>query len=233
MGMTPVLGGSYMMWSNQACVPQLLSLCSRAWELLSPCATATEAHVSQSPRPAKRETTTMWSPYTETRKQPPLTSTREKSVYHWRPSTAKNKIERRGCNFLLSQIYIYIYISICRFHPGSFNVWEVRLEFKSTSSNERSWLEYSQIPGLDFKYIPQKFSLTSQYVKITYTWMSLGRTCTLCLSVSSILPCHYWSRHLSICFISEDLWVAIPDLLVSFNTKAQSCLAPCCPPFSL
>ena len=27
--------------------------------------------------------------------------------------------------------------------------------------------------------------------------MSLGRPCTLCLSVSSILPCHYWSRHLS------------------------------------
>ena len=92
---------------------------------------------------------------------------------------------------------VCIYISICRFHPGSFNVWEVRLEFKSTSSNERSWLEYSQIPGLEFKYIPQRFSLTSQYVKITYTWMSLGRPCTLCLSVSSILPCHYWSRHLS------------------------------------
>ena len=39
------LGGSHMLWGNEACAPQLLSLRSRSHEpqLLSPRATATEA----------------------------------------------------------------------------------------------------------------------------------------------------------------------------------------------
>ena len=32
-GLIPDLGKSHMPWSNQAHVPQLLSLCSGAWEL--------------------------------------------------------------------------------------------------------------------------------------------------------------------------------------------------------
>ena len=45
MGSSPGLGRSYMPQSNKAHVPQLLSLRSRAREpqLLSPCATTTEA----------------------------------------------------------------------------------------------------------------------------------------------------------------------------------------------
>ena len=45
MGSIPVLGTFYMLQSNQAHVPQLLSPCSRGRELqlLSPCATTTEA----------------------------------------------------------------------------------------------------------------------------------------------------------------------------------------------
>ena len=59
-GLTPGLGRSHMPWSNEACAPQLLSLCSRALvpqllkpacsracvpQLLVPCAATTEAHV--------------------------------------------------------------------------------------------------------------------------------------------------------------------------------------------
>ena len=45
-GSSPGPGRSYMLRSNQAHAPQLLSLCSRACEpqLLSPCAKTTEAH---------------------------------------------------------------------------------------------------------------------------------------------------------------------------------------------
>ena len=52
-GSIPGLGGFHMLGNNSACVPQLWSLCPRAWDLnlvepwaqlLSPVATATEAH---------------------------------------------------------------------------------------------------------------------------------------------------------------------------------------------
>ena len=48
MGLIPGLERSHTPWSNQARGPQLLSLCSRAWEpqLLSPCAAITEACAS-------------------------------------------------------------------------------------------------------------------------------------------------------------------------------------------
>ena len=47
MGLSPGPGRSHMLWSNQVCAPQLLSLRSRAREpqLLSLCATTAEAHV--------------------------------------------------------------------------------------------------------------------------------------------------------------------------------------------
>ena len=46
LGSIPGLGRSHMLWNNKACGPQLLSLCSRAWEpqLLSSHVTTTEAH---------------------------------------------------------------------------------------------------------------------------------------------------------------------------------------------
>ena len=46
MGSIPDLGRSHMLWGNKAQAPQLLGLCSRAWEpqLLSPHVTTTEAH---------------------------------------------------------------------------------------------------------------------------------------------------------------------------------------------
>ena len=49
-GSIPGPGSSHMPQSNEACAPQLLTLCSRAPEPqpLSPCATATEA---SAPRP--------------------------------------------------------------------------------------------------------------------------------------------------------------------------------------
>ena len=49
MGSIPCPGGSHMRRSNYVCVPQLLSLRSRAREpqLLSPCATTTRARVPQ------------------------------------------------------------------------------------------------------------------------------------------------------------------------------------------
>ena len=48
VGSVSGLGRSHMPWSNQACAPQLLSLCSRAGELqpLSPCAAITKAQAT-------------------------------------------------------------------------------------------------------------------------------------------------------------------------------------------
>ena len=55
-GSIPGLGRSPMLQSNYTHVPQLLSLCSRAWEpqLLSPCATTTEARAAEVCAPQKR-----------------------------------------------------------------------------------------------------------------------------------------------------------------------------------
>ena len=58
MGSVPDLGRSHMLWGNEACVPQLLSLCSRASELqlLKPTGLEPMLH--------KREATTVRSPHT-------------------------------------------------------------------------------------------------------------------------------------------------------------------------
>ena len=57
MGSSPGPGRSHMPWSNEARVPQLLSLCSRAHEaqLLSPQATTTEAHVPRARAPQQEK----------------------------------------------------------------------------------------------------------------------------------------------------------------------------------
>ena len=62
MGSIPNSGRSHMPWTNYTCVPQLLSLCSRTWELqlLSPHALGSvfhkgEAPVMRSPHMATRE----------------------------------------------------------------------------------------------------------------------------------------------------------------------------------
>ena len=74
-------------------MPQLLSLCSRAWkpQLLNPHAAARETHAPYSLCSATREATKMRSLHTATREKPPLTTTREKSTQQQRPSTVKNK----------------------------------------------------------------------------------------------------------------------------------------------
>ena len=69
MGSSPGPGRSHMPRSNEAHVPQLLSLCSRARDpqLLSPRATTTEAHTPGAHAPQQREATTMRSPPTTTK----------------------------------------------------------------------------------------------------------------------------------------------------------------------
>ena len=56
-GLSPGPGRSHMLWSNQARVPQLLSLHSRAREpqLLSLCATTTEARVPRARAPQQEK----------------------------------------------------------------------------------------------------------------------------------------------------------------------------------
>ena len=55
-GSSPRLGRSHMPWSNKACVPQLLNMCSRACksQLLSPHATITEARTPRAHAPQRR-----------------------------------------------------------------------------------------------------------------------------------------------------------------------------------
>ena len=55
MGSIPDQGRSPTPWSSWACVPQLLSLCSRAWEspLLKP--ESPRAHALQQEKPPQRE----------------------------------------------------------------------------------------------------------------------------------------------------------------------------------
>ena len=56
-GSIPGLGRSHMPWSNEARVPQLLSLCSRAHEpqLRSPHATTTETCMPRAPAPQQEK----------------------------------------------------------------------------------------------------------------------------------------------------------------------------------
>ena len=77
-GLIPGPGRSHVPWSNQAQVPQLLSLCSRAQEprLLSPRVTTTEAHMPYSPCCATREATSMSSPSTASTEEPKSTATK-------------------------------------------------------------------------------------------------------------------------------------------------------------
>ena len=78
-GSRPGLGRSHMPWSNEAPAPQLLSLRSRACEpqLLSPCATTTEAHVPRAQAP--QEKPLQWGSRAQQR----------------RPNTAKSKLKKK------------------------------------------------------------------------------------------------------------------------------------------
>ena len=73
-------------------MPQLLSLCSRACEpqLLSPRATATEAHVPRARAP-QQEATTMRSLQSATKSSPRSLQLEKARVHQRRPNTAKNK----------------------------------------------------------------------------------------------------------------------------------------------
>ena len=83
-GSIPGPGLPHMSQSNQTHVPQLLSLCSRAWELGS-----TEP---EDPRVrAPQQATTMRNPHTLTMEQSPLAITRGKPMHQQRPSTTKTK----------------------------------------------------------------------------------------------------------------------------------------------
>ena len=55
-GSIPDPGRSHMPWSNYTCAPQLLNLCPRARvpQLLSPCATTTEARVPKAHAPQEK-----------------------------------------------------------------------------------------------------------------------------------------------------------------------------------
>ena len=74
-----------MLWSNSASEPQLLSLCSGAWEwqLLTPHALELALH--------NRDAAIRRSPHAAAREQHPLTTIRQEPVQQQRPSTAKNK----------------------------------------------------------------------------------------------------------------------------------------------
>ena len=87
-GSIPDAGRSHMPRSNKPPAPQLLSLCSRAWEpqLPSPCAATTETCKTQSLCSATREAGAL-----QLESSPRSPQLREKPEQQGRPSTAKNK----------------------------------------------------------------------------------------------------------------------------------------------
>ena len=83
-GLIPDLGRFHMPWSNYACVPQLLSLCS------SPGAATTEAQGPWSLGSATREAAATGSLHTGTKGNPCLPQPEKACVQQQRPSTAQN-----------------------------------------------------------------------------------------------------------------------------------------------
>ena len=77
-------------------VPQLLSLCSRAWELLSPCTTALKpthprAHALRQEKPLQ------WEPHALQLESNPRFPQLEKAyMQQQRPSTARNKLRNNN-----------------------------------------------------------------------------------------------------------------------------------------
>ena len=55
MSLIPDLGRSHMLCSNEACAPELLSLCSRAWDLHLLTPRCPRAHAVQQEKPLKQE----------------------------------------------------------------------------------------------------------------------------------------------------------------------------------
>ena len=92
-GLLPGPGRSHMPRSNWARVPQLLSLRSGAHDpqLLSPCATTTEARTPWSPRSATGEATTMRSPRTAAKSNPRSPQLEKACMQQRRPNATKDK----------------------------------------------------------------------------------------------------------------------------------------------
>ena len=93
MGLSPGPGRSHIPRSNKACAPQLLSLRSRAREpqLLSWCATTTEARAPRARALQQREATAMRSQLIATKSSPREPQLEKACVQQRRPNTAKNK----------------------------------------------------------------------------------------------------------------------------------------------
>jgi len=77
--------------SNAGDISSILDIRAQEPQLLSPLAPAIEAHASQSTCSAIREATTMRNLCTTTKKLPPLSANREKSMQQQRYFTGKNK----------------------------------------------------------------------------------------------------------------------------------------------
>ena len=86
-GLIPAPGSFHMPWSSEACVPQLLSLCSAAPEpqLLSPRSTASEACTPWSPCSAPRAPTARGEPMHHTWGAARSAATREEPAPQPRP----------------------------------------------------------------------------------------------------------------------------------------------------
>ena len=95
MGSISDSGRYHMLWSNNACVPRLLNLCSRAWEpqQLSPCATTAETQVPYSPCSATRAATAVRSLHSAAGEQPLLATARESP--HSSEDSAQSKINNK------------------------------------------------------------------------------------------------------------------------------------------
>ena len=91
-GSSPGPGRSYMPQSNQAHVPQLLSLFSKAQQpqLLSLSATTTEACTPRDRAPQQEKPPQMRSPHTATKSSPRSLQLEKACAQQWRPNTAKN-----------------------------------------------------------------------------------------------------------------------------------------------
>ena len=92
MGSSHGPGRSHVPWSNWACLPQLLSLCSRARkaQLLSPCATTTEARTPRARAP-QQEKPSQGEACPSQRRVAPTRRNQRKPARSNRPNRAKNK----------------------------------------------------------------------------------------------------------------------------------------------
>ena len=84
-GSIPHVGGSHVSQSNGACAPQLLSLCSRAWELQLRKPVSTAAHAQRQEKPRQ------WEAHAPQPESSSWSQLEESPCGNEDPSTAKNK----------------------------------------------------------------------------------------------------------------------------------------------